>query len=97
MYKIQIYQEVLPAVVEETEVEQEKILSGCKQEEVVDARALLIKLLNEKGLYPVQICKLTGLNCRSVNQFILGFKDRIQTRKILRIYYERLRMKLGMS
>lgn len=97
MYKVQIFQEVLPAVVEEMEVEQEQILSSCKQEEVVDARSLLIKLMNDKGLYPVQISKITGINIRSVTQFLLGFKERINSRKILRINYERLRNQLGIS
>lgn len=97
MYKVQIFQEVLPAVVEEMEVEQEQILSGCKQEEVVDARSLLIKLMNDKGLYPVQISKITGINIRSVTQFLLGFKERINSRRILRINYERLKNQLGIS
>lgn len=97
MYKVQIFQEVLPAVVEETEVEQGKILSGCKQEEVVDARSLLIQLMNDKGLYPVQISKITGINIRSVTQFLLGFKGRINSRKMLRINYENLKNKLGKS
>lgn len=97
MYKVQIFQEVLPAVVEEMEVEQEQILSGCKQEEVVDARSLLIKLMNDKGLYPVQISKITGINIRSVTQFLLGFKERINSRKILRINYERLKNQLGIT
>lgn len=97
MYKVKIFQEVLPAVVEEMEVEQEQILSGCKQEEVVDARSLLIKLMNDKGLYPVQISKITGINIRSVTQFLLGFKERINSRKILRINYERLKNQLGIT
>lgn len=97
MYKVQIFQEVLPAVVEETEVEQGQILSGCKQEEVVDARSLLIKLMNDKGLYPVQISKITGINIRSVTQFLLGFKERVNSRKILRINYETLKNQLGIS
>ena len=97
MYKIQIFQEVLSAVADETEVEQEKILSGCKQEEVVDARSLLIRLMKDKGLYPVQISKISGLNSRSVTQFLLGFTERINSRKILRINYERLKSKLGIA
>lgn len=97
MYKMQIFQETLSAVVETTEIEQGQILSGCKQEEVVDARSLLIKLMSEKGLYPVQISKITGLNSRSVTQFLLGFKSRINSRKILRMNYECLRNKLGIA
>lgn len=97
MYKMQIFQDTLSAVVEAMEVEQDQILSGCKREEVVDARSLLIKLMSDKGLYPVQISKITGLNSRSVNQFLLGFNERINSRKILRINYERLKIQLGIS
>lgn len=97
MYKEQILNEVLSAVVEASEVEKEKILSGCKEEEVVDARALLIRLMNDKGLYPVQISKLTGLNIRCVTQFLLGFNERKNSRKILRINYDSLRNHLGIS
>lgn len=97
MYKMQIFQDTLSAVVEAMEVEQNQILSGCKQEEVVDARSLLIKLMSDKGLYPVQISKITGLNSRSVNQFLLDFGERVDSRKILRMNYESLRIKLGIA
>jgi hypothetical protein len=97
MYKEQILNEVLSAVVEASEVEKEKILSGCKEEEVVDARALLIRLMNDKGLYPVQISKLTGLNIRCVTHFLLVFNERKNSRKILRINYDKLQNQLGVS
>ena len=70
MYKAHIFQEALNAVMDETEVEREQILSGCKQEEVVDARSLLIKVMNEKGLYPVQISQITGIGFRSITKFL---------------------------
>lgn len=97
MYKVQMFQDALKAVVEETEVSSELILSGCKQEDVIDARAILIKLLRDMGFYPIQISKITGLNSRSVNLFLLGFGERINSRKIMRINYERLRNNLGMT
>ena len=97
MYKMQVYLDTLSAVAEETEVEMEKILSGCKEEEVVDARILLIRLLSEQGLYPIQISKFTGICQRSVNRFLLDFPDRIDSRKIVRLYYDNLRKKLGIS
>ena len=95
--KAQILQEVLSAVVEETEIPREQILSGVKSEEVVDARSLLIRLLNEKGLYPTQISHITGICPRSVDRFLQDFNERIQSRKILRINYDRVRNTLGMS
>jgi hypothetical protein len=97
MYKEQIFNEVISAVVEASEVEKEKILSGCKEEEVVDARSLLIKLMNDKGLYPVQISKMTGLNIRCVTKFLLSFNERKNSRKILRINYDKLQNQLGVS
>lgn len=97
MYKMQIFNETLSAVVEATEIEQEQILSGRKQEEVVDARAMLVKLMNDRGLYPIQISKITGLNSRSVTQFLLGFGERIKSRKLLRINYESLKNQLGIA
>jgi hypothetical protein len=97
MYKMQIFQEVISEVIDATEIEKEQILSPCKREEVVDARAVLIKLLSEKGLYPMQISRLTGINLRSVTKFLLGFRERIDSRKILRMNYERMRKKLGMT
>jgi hypothetical protein len=97
MYKMQVYLDTLSAVAEETEVEKEKILSGCKEEEVIDARAILIRLLSEQGLYPIQISKFTGICQRSVNRFLLDFSDRISSRKIMRLFYDNLRKKLGIS
>ena len=97
MYKMQIFQEVISEVIDATEIEKEQILSPCKREEVVDARAVLIKLLSEKGLYPMHISRLTGINLRSVTKFLLGFRERIDSRKILRMNYERMRKKLGMT
>ena len=97
MYKMQIYQNTIEAVVMETEIEREKILSGCKEEETIDARSLLIRLLYEQGLYPPQISKLTGICARSVNRFIISFKERCNSRKIMRLNYENVRNKLGLA
>lgn len=97
MYKMQIYLDTLSAVAEETELEIVKIISGCKEEEAIDARAILIRLLFEQGLYPIQISKFSGICQRSVNRFLLDFSDRISTRIMMRLYYDNLRKKLGLS
>ena len=97
MYKMQIFQETLSAVIEETEIEQAQLLSGSKEEEVVDARSILVRIMNERGLYPIQISRLTGICLRSVNRFLIGFKGRCDSRKIMRLNYENVRKKLGMS
>ena len=97
MYKFQVYLETLQAVAEETEVEMEKILSGCKEEEVIDARAILIQLLADQGFYPIQISKLAGICQRSINRHLLDFPLREKTRKLMRLNYDNLRNKLGVT
>jgi hypothetical protein len=97
MYKQQVYQDTLSAVVEETEVGAEKILSGCKEEEVTDARSILIRILSEQGLYPLQISRFSGICQRSVDRFLVDFSSRISSRKMMRINYDNLRKKLGIS
>lgn len=97
MYKLAIFQNTLSAVAEETEITQDLILSNNKQEEVVDARYLLVEIMFEQGLYPTQISHLTNIGLRSINNFLQGFSSRCNSRKIMRIDYDRVRNKLGMS
>ena len=95
MGKQEIFNKVLSLVEEETEVSRDLILSGNKQEEVVDARALLIFTLYEQGLYPAQIGCLTKICPRCINPFILNFRGRKESRRMLGVYYERVKKKLG--
>lgn len=97
MYKAQIYQETLAAVADETGLEAKQILSNNKEEEAVDARSILIRVLNERGLYPIQISRFTGICQRSVSRFLIGFRDRCDSRKIMRLNYENVRTKLGLA
>ena len=97
MYKMQIFQETLSAVMDETGLESEQILSNGKGEEAVDARSILIKIMNERGLYPIQISRFAGICIRSVNRFLIGFKERCDSRKIMRLNYENVRTKLGLA
>lgn len=97
MYKVQIFQESLGAVSEETGLEEGQILSSAKCEEVVDARSILIKVMEEQGLYPIQISRLSGICIRSVNRFLAGFRERCASRKIMRLYYVNVKKKLGME
>lgn len=97
MQKIKMYQDSLSAVSEETEVEEEHILSNSKQEEIVDARSILMKILTDQGFYPIQISHFTGIGVRSVNGFLQGFRARCNSRKIMRINYENVRNNLGIT
>lgn len=97
MYKMQIFQETLNAVVDETGLNKGQILSGDKDEESVEARAILIRILNEQGLHPVQISRLSGICIRSVNRFLIGFKERCNSRKLMRLNYENVKTKVGLA
>ena len=97
MGKKEIFSRVLDLVEDETEVSKELILSGNKKEEVVDARALLIYTLHELGFYPSQIGVMSGICPRCIGPFILHFEDRKSNRRMLGIYYERVKRKLRES
>lgn len=97
MGKQETFNKVLSLIEEETEVRRELILSGNKTEEVVDARALLIYTLHELGFYPVQIAALSGICPRCVTPFIQSFRDRRESKRMLGIYYEKVKRKLRES
>ena len=94
MGKQDTFERVLSLVEEEVEVPRNLILSGNKQEEVVDARALLIYTMYEIGFYPAQIGAMTGICSRCINPFILNFNERKSSRRMLGIYYEKVQRKL---
>ena len=97
MGKQETFNMVLSLIEEEAEVSRGLILSGNKQEEVVDARALLIFILFELGFYPSQIAALSGICPRCVSPFISSFSERRSQRKRLGAYYENVMRKLRES
>lgn len=97
MGKQETFNRVIEIIEEETEVDRDLILSGNKREEVVDARSLLIYTLYELGFYPVQIAALSGICPRCIMPFIQNFNDRKDSRRMLGIYYEKVKRKLGES
>lgn len=97
MGKQEIFNSVLSFIEEETEVSRDMILSANKREEVVDARALLIYVLYDIGFYPSQIAVLTGICPRCIMPFIQNFNDRKESRRMLRIYFEKVRKKVRES
>lgn len=97
MGKQEKFNMVLSLVEEETEIDRTLILSGNKREEVVDARALLLYLLYDMGFYPSQIAVMSGICPRCVMPFIQNFNDRKDSRRMLGIYYEKVKRKLRES
>lgn len=94
MKKLELFNRALSLIEEETEVSRDLILSANKKEEVVDARSLLVYTLYEQGIYPQKIAELSGICPRCIQPFILKFRDRMESRRILGINYENVRRRL---
>lgn len=95
MEKLKILSVCLDLVSGETEIDQQAILSECKNEDVVDARHLLVKLMSECGLYPATIAMLIGQSPRNINSILAGFSARCNRRKILRYNYAQVKRLIG--
>lgn len=95
MKRMKIFSTCLDIVAEEMDITRDQIISDCKNEDVVDARHLLVKLLTDCGLYPSVISQLIGCTSRNINVILSGFKLRCDRRKLLRINYERVRNQVG--
>lgn len=100
MCKSIIYQALLERVERETEIPRERILSGEKQTDVVEARCLLFHFMQKAGFYPSQIARTTGCSRQSVNKLLNGFADRCDTPgrgKMLSIFLRHLGDELAAS
>lgn len=76
MSKTEIFQKVLKAVSEETELSEEEILGDRKTTEIVDARYIVVKTLFKIGLYPTQIASLMERSQQSINSILRNFEIR---------------------
>ena len=95
MCKTEIFADILDTVSTETEIPKERILSESKDAEVVDARYILVKLLTDTGMYPSQIASKTNKTRRAVNYIISNFSNRETAGKMLRIYLDNIKKRLG--
>lgn len=71
-----IFQEILSAVEQATEVSRDLILSRNKKREVVEARSLLFHYLYIEGFTRRQVADITGLTRQCVAQQIQAFPDK---------------------
>lgn len=76
MRKIDLFNEILECVANETELNAEKIVSRDKTYEVVDARYLLIYFLVHRGFYIKYIAEQTHLTSQGVRQILRNFESR---------------------
>lgn len=95
MCKTRIFNEILKAVSDETEVPADCILSGKKDEETVDARYMLVHLLSRSGISHSSIAKFINKNVRTVNNIVTGFEARMSSRKMFGINLEQIKKALG--
>jgi hypothetical protein len=95
MCKSEIFAETINLVSRETEIPVNQILSSKKDTETVDARYLLVSLLSDRGMYPSQIASHINKTKRAVNYMITNFRMRMESGKMLRIYWENIRKSLG--
>ena len=91
MCKSFIYETMLDAIVSETEIPRELILSHDKHPDVVEARCLLFHYLHKAGFYPAQIARMTKQSRQCVNEQLKAFDIRCQyCGNILKIYCKKL-------
>ena len=95
MCKSEIFAKIINIVSKETEVSVDQILSSDKNMETVDARYLLVSLLFESGMYPSQIAAHIHKTKRAVNYMISNFHERIESGKMMRIYWDNIKNLLG--
>ncbi len=93
MKKSEIFAEILSDVSRETEIPREIILSNCRQEEVVDARYLVIFLLKGQGFYPRMIAERVNMTSRAVRNAVAGFNARLAGSNGLRLVCDRISRK----
>lgn len=86
MSKTDIINKLFTAVTEETEITADEILSDSRATEVVDARAILVNLLSEKGFYPSQIARYIRKTPSTVHNLLRDYNNRIASNKIITIY-----------
>lgn len=71
-----LYNKILDAVAEVTEVPRDLIISRSKQRDVVEARSLLFHYLYAEGFTRRQVADMTGLTRQCVAQQIQAFPDK---------------------
>ena len=94
MCKTQLFNTVLQLVSEETEVPECLILSHSRSVEIVDARSILVNILAERGIYPVQIADYLHHTPASVRNLITGYNSRKKNNHLIDIMSQRVRNSL---
>lgn len=91
-----IFNSILEAVENATEIDRALILSRSKQSDVVEARCLLFHYLRRAGFYPSQIARITNQSRQCVNCLLLSFQARCDySGNMLKRYVKKLDIDLS--
>lgn len=90
----ELYKDIMNVVCETTGVSESDILHN-NREECADARYLLVFFLFESGMYPSQIAAHIHKTKRAVNYMISNFHERMESGKMMRIYWDDIKNLLG--
>ena len=93
--KAEIFANLLADVARETDVPEDMIASNSRNMDAVDARWILVKLLNRQGFYPSGIASLVNIKKRAVNNILSRFEDRLKTSALMALNYKTLKSKWG--
>ena len=84
MAPTQVFQHYLSIVSQESGIPEDKIISKCRETDVVDVRHLLFHILHIYSLYPAQIARLAGMNPHRVGTIISEFDNRLSQSRFMR-------------
>lgn len=84
MAPTQVFQHYLSIVSKESGIPEDKIISKCRETDVVDVRHLLFHILHIYSLYPAQIARLAGMNTHRVGAILSCFDNRLSQSRFMR-------------
>ena len=87
MDKNTIFADILSVLCRVSCIPENALLSRSREEEVIDVRFILVKLLYERGFYPRSISSLIGRGKTDVCYILRRFDERMGCRKMMRHIY----------
>lgn len=94
MCKTRLFKTVLRLVSQETEISEIMILSKSRCTAVVDARSILVNILNDYGVYPVEIASFIKQTPASIRKIISNFDFRARNNKLIDTITQDIRNRL---
>ncbi len=91
-----IFEQIISAVEQATEVPRALILSHSKQNDIVEARCLLFHYLQRADFYPSQIARMTNQSRQCVGCLLMSFDARCKySANMMKRYVQKLDKELS--